>query len=56
MKAFHSIEKLIDTAVRCGHNRKEVEGIISQNYDYIKRVYPTASARQAVHIAFVIYK
>ena len=54
-KDFHSLETLIPTAVKVGHNKQEATGIIAKNYDYSKRVYPNVSAKKAVHIAYVIY-
>ena len=54
-KAFPSLEKLIETAVKCGHNRQDAAGVIAKSYEYIKWRYPEASAKKAVHIAFVIY-
>lgn len=54
-KEFPTLEKLIETAVKVGHNRKDAAGVIAKNYDYIKRVHPNVSAKKAVHIAFVIY-
>lgn len=54
-KEFHSLETLIATAAKVGHNEKEAAGVIAKNYEYIKRIYPTVSAKKAVHIAYVIY-
>ena len=54
-KNFPTLEKLIETAVKVGHNRTDATGVISKSYEYIKRVYPNASAKKAVHIAYVIY-
>lgn len=54
-KEFPTLEKLIETAVKVGHNRKDAADVIAKNYDYIKRVYPNVSASKAVHIAYVIY-
>jgi hypothetical protein len=54
-KEFPTLEKLIDTAVKSGHNRQDATGVISKSYEYIKRIYPNATAKKAVHIAFVIY-
>lgn len=57
MKAnnFPTLEKLIDAAVKVGHNRIDATGVISKCYEYIKRVYPNVSAKKAVHIAYIIY-
>lgn len=55
MKKFATLEKLIEVAAKAGHNAKEAAEIIAKNYDYIKRVYPDASAKKAVHIAYTIY-
>ncbi len=54
-KEFPSLEKLIETAVNVGHNKQDATGVISKNYEYIKRVYPNVSAKKAIHIAYVIY-
>lgn len=54
-KKFPTLEKLIETAVKVGHNRADAIDVISKSYEYIKRVYPNASAKKAVHIAYVIY-
>lgn len=54
MKTFPTLEKLIETAAKVGHNPKEAASIIAESYDYIKRVYPEATAKTAVHIAYVI--
>lgn len=54
-KEFHSLETLIATAVQVGHNKQEASAIIAKSYEYMKRVHPTVSAKQAVHIAYVIY-
>lgn len=54
-KEFHSVEKLVATAVKVGHNEKEAAGVIAKSYEYIKRTYPAISAKKAVHIAYVIY-
>lgn len=56
MKKQVTIEQLVNTAVKMGHNAKDVQGIIAQNFDYILRTYPTASKKEMIHIAFVIYK
>lgn len=53
-QTFPTLEKLIETATKVGHNPKEAAKIIAENYDYIKRVYPEVSAKKAVHIAYVI--
>lgn len=55
MKSFPTLDKLIDTAVKIGHSRRDAAAVISKSYEYIKRRYPDASAKKAVHIAFVIY-
>lgn len=54
-KVFPTIEKLIETAVKVGHNRQDATGVIAKSYEYIKRTYPNATAKKAVHIAYVIY-
>lgn len=54
-KEFHSVEKLVTTAAKVGHNEKEAAGVIAKSYEYIKKMYPNVSAIKAVHIAYVIY-
>lgn len=54
-KKFHSLEALISTAVKVGHNKQDATEVITKKYEYIKRVHPNVSAKKAVHIAYVIY-
>ncbi len=54
MKTFPTLQKVIETAAKVGHNPQEAAKIIAEHYDYIKRVYPEASARKVVHIAYII--
>lgn len=56
MKKLPTIEQLVATAAKLGHNAEDAERIIAQNYDYIMRVYPEESKKEMVHIAYVIYK
>jgi len=50
-----SIEKLIESAVRMGHNKNDARGIIERNFDYLMRAYPNASKKELVNIAYVIF-
>lgn len=54
-KVFPTLDKLIETAVKSGHNKQDATKIISKSYEYIKRVHSDVSAREAVHIAYIIY-
>ena len=51
---FPTIEKLVASATKSGHNPKEAEGIIREHYDYLKKKYPEASPSKLVHIAYTI--
>lgn len=51
---FPTIEKLVASAIKSGHNPKEAEGIIREHYDYLKKKYPEASPSKLVHIAYTI--
>lgn len=51
---FPTIERLVASATKSGHNPKEAEGIIREHYDYLKKKYPEASPGKLVHIAYTI--
>jgi len=54
MKTFPTLEKAIEAAAKVGHNPQEAAKIIAEHYNYIKRVYPGASAKKVVHIAYIL--
>lgn len=51
---FPTIEKLVASATKSGHNPKEAERVIREHYDYLKKKYPEASPGKLVHIAYTI--
>lgn len=51
---FPTIEKLVVSATKSGHNPKEAERVIRERYDYLKKKYPEASPSKLVHIAYTI--
>lgn len=55
MKTFPTIEKLVEVAVKGGHNANDAKGVIEKSYDYLKKVYFGHDPKKLVHIAYVIY-
>lgn len=51
---FPTIEKLVVSATKSGHNPKEAERVIREHYEYLKKKYPEASPSKLVHIAYTI--
>lgn len=51
---FPTIEKLVASATKSGHNPKEAERVIREHYEYLKKKYPEASPSKLVHIAYTI--
>lgn len=52
---FPTIEKLVATAVKGGHNADDAKNVIEKSYAYMQTTYPDASASKLVDIAYVIY-
>lgn len=55
MSTFPTIEKLVATAVKGGHNEKDAKGVIEKSYEYLKDVYFGYAPKKLVHIAYVLY-
>lgn len=51
---FPTIEKLVVSATKSGHNPKEAERVIREHYEYLKKKCPEASPGKLVHIAYTI--
>lgn len=51
---FPTIEKLVASATKSGHNPKEAERVIREHYEYLKKKYPEASPGKLVHIAYTV--
>lgn len=55
MKTFPTIEQLVERAIKGGHNAKDAKDTIAKSYEYIKSTYPNRTAKDLIHIAYVIY-
>ena len=55
MKTFPTLETLVIAATKAGHNENDAKSVIQKSYEYIKRVYPTASKNNIIEIAYVLY-
>lgn len=51
---FPTIERLVASATKSGHNPKEAERVIREHYGYLEKKYPEASPSKLVHIAYTI--